>query len=126
MTERRPLIVVLPGIGGSVLARPGGAHDVVWDAGPGDIAGLVFRSDRMSVGEAPHLEPLGLTESTKFLGFTVVPGYERLLGQLSEFGLVDRHGDPEHPVPGADVVQAAQPSNPPPRPHRPRPADHSS
>ncbi len=104
MTERRPLIVVLPGIGGSVLARPGGARDVVWDAGPGDIAGLAFRPDRMSVEEEPHLEPLGLTESTKFLGFTVVPGYERLLGQLSEFGVVDRCGDPEHPVPGADVV----------------------
>ena len=104
MTERRPLIVVLPGIGGSVLARPGGAHDVVWDAGPGDIADLVFRSGRMSVEEAPHLEPLGLTESTKFLGFTVVPGYEKLLEQLSEFGVVDRRGDPEHPVPGADVV----------------------
>lgn len=104
MTERPPLIVVLPGIGGSVLVRPGSARDVVWDSGPGDIAGLAFRPDRMSVEEEPHLEPLGLTESTKFLGFTVVPGYERLLGQLAEFGVIDSRGDPEHPVPGADVV----------------------
>ncbi len=111
LTERGALIVVLPGIGGSVLARPGGvlarpggAQDVVWDAGPGDITDLVFRPSRMSVEEEPHLEPLGLTESTKFLGFTVVPGYETLLDQLSEFGVIDRCGDPERPVPGADVV----------------------
>ena len=72
MTDRKQLIVVLPGIGGSVLARPGGPDDVVWDAGKGDIAGVVFRPDRLSIDEAPHLDPLGLTESTKFLGFTVV------------------------------------------------------
>ena len=30
MTDRKQLIVVLPGIGGSVLARPGGPDDVVW------------------------------------------------------------------------------------------------
>ena len=40
MVEPRRLIVVLPGIGGSVLARPGRPDDVVWDAGKGDIAGL--------------------------------------------------------------------------------------
>ena len=104
MTDRKQLIVVLPGIGGSVLARPGRPDDVVWDAGKGDIAGVVFRPDRLSIDEAPHLEPLCLTESTKFLGFTVVAGYERLLDQLTAFGTIDRRGDPQHPVPGADVV----------------------
>ena len=64
MTVRKQLIVVLPGIGGSVLARPGRPDDVVWDAGKGDIAGVVFRPDRMSIEVAPHLEPLGLTEPT--------------------------------------------------------------
>src|SRR5918998_2375593 len=104
MTGRKQLIVVLPGIGGSVLARPGRPDDVVWDAGKGDIAGVILRSDRLSIDEAPHLEPLGLTESTKFLGFTVVAGYERLLGQLTAFGTIDRRGDPRHPVPGAGVI----------------------
>jgi pimeloyl-ACP methyl ester carboxylesterase len=104
MAERQHLIVVLPGIGGSVLARPGKPDDVVWDAGKGDIADLVFRPDRMSVAEAPRLEPLGLTESTKFMGFTVVPGYEKLLDQLKTFGTIDRRGDPNHPEPGASVV----------------------
>lgn len=100
----RQLIVVLPGIGGSVLARPGKPKDVVWDAGKADWADLIFRPDRMSVQEAPHLEPQGLTESTKFMGFTVVPGYEKLLEQLEIFGKIDRHGDPERPMPGADIV----------------------
>ena len=35
MTDRQ-LIVVLPGIGDSVLARRGRPQDVVWDAGKGD------------------------------------------------------------------------------------------
>jgi hypothetical protein len=104
MAELRHLIVVLPGIGGSVLAQPGKPDDVVWDAGKGDIADLVFRPGRMSLQESPCLQPLGLTESTKFLGFTIVPGYEKLLNQLTAFGTIDRRGDPRHPEPGASVV----------------------
>jgi len=104
MVGWRHLVVVLPGIGGSVLARRGRPDDVVWDAGKGDIADLVLRPDRMSVEEAPRLVPLGLTESTKFLGFTVVPGYERLLSQLASHAKLDRRGDPQSPVPGAEVV----------------------
>ncbi|MGH3937797.1 MAG: esterase/lipase family protein [Pseudonocardiaceae bacterium] len=103
MAERQ-LIVVLPGIGGSVLARPDHPEDVVWDAEKRDIANLAFRPDRMSMEQAPHLTPLGLTESTKFMGFTIIPGYEKLLDQLEIFGKIDRHGDPEHPMPDADVV----------------------
>ena len=104
MRDRWHLVVVLPGIGGSVLARAGDPDDVVWDAGKGDIADLVVRPDRMSVAESPRLEPIGLTRSTKFLGFTVVPGYERLLEQLDGYGKVDRRGDPERPLLDADVV----------------------
>ncbi len=98
------MIVVLPGIGGSVLARPGRPDEVVWDAGKGDIAGSVFRPGRLSLDEAEHLRPVGLTTSTTFLGFTVVPGYELLLDQLRVFGKVDERGDPDDPVAGADVV----------------------
>ncbi len=104
MAGWRHLVVVLPGIGGSVLARPGDPDDVVWDAGKGDIADLVLRPDRMSLEESPRLAPLGLTESTKFLGFTVVPGYEGLRAQLESQGRVDWCGDPRDPLPGADVV----------------------
>lgn len=104
MGVRQPLIVVLPGIGGSVLARPDQRGKVVWDAGKGDVTDLVVRPGRMSVGEWPELEPIGLTRSTKLLGFTIVPGYERLLDQLKSFGVVDRQGDPARPVSDASVV----------------------
>lgn len=97
------LVLVLPGIGGSVLARPDDLDDVVWDAGKGDIADLAVRPRRMALAEIPRLEPIGLTRSTKLLGFTVVPGYERLLDRLSHIGRVDA-GDPRRPVPAADVV----------------------
>jgi pimeloyl-ACP methyl ester carboxylesterase len=102
MTDRRSLVVVVPGIGGSVLARPGRPDQVLWDAGKGDIAGLAWRPGLLGLDEAPYLEPIGLTESTKFLGFTLVPGYEKLLDQLT--GTIDRRGDPQDPLPGADVV----------------------
>ncbi|MGH8885565.1 MAG: hypothetical protein ACRDYX_10420 [Egibacteraceae bacterium] len=46
MPGRRHLVVVVPGIGGSVLARPGNPEDVVWDAGIGDITDLVVHPDR--------------------------------------------------------------------------------
>lgn len=104
MGAGRQLIVVLPGIGGSVLARPGPRDDVVWDASKSSIGGVVVRPSRLSVDEAPVLEPVGLTESTRLLGLVLVPGYELLLKQLDAFGVVDRRGDPRHPVPGADVV----------------------
>jgi hypothetical protein len=104
MAAQQHLIVVLPGIGGSVLARPGKLDDVVWDAGKGDTADLIVRPGRMSVQEVPRLEPLGLTESTKFMGFTIVPGYEKLLEQLTAFGTLDRRGDPKHPESSASVV----------------------
>lgn len=99
-------MVVVPGIGGSVLARPDRPEDVVWDAGIGDIVDLVKHPDRMSTDEWPCLKPIRLTESTKLLGFTVVPGYERLLEQLKAFGTIDRLGDPERPQRDADVVVA--------------------
>jgi hypothetical protein len=83
MAGRGHLVVVLPGIGGSVLARPGRCEDVVWDAGKGDIADLVLRPGRMSVAEWPRLEPIGLTASTKLLGFTVVPATSGCLSSRS-------------------------------------------
>ena len=51
-----------------------------------------------------RLEPCGLISSAKLVGFTVVAGYERLLGLLERFGTIDYRGDPAHPVGGASVV----------------------
>lgn len=97
------LIVVVPGIGGSVLARPGRPDAVVWGADAGDVS-LAFRPERLDLGAVPDVEPVGLTRSTTFLGFTLVPGYELLIDQLRRFGPVDERGDPAAPMPGATVV----------------------
>ncbi|WP_326582906.1 hypothetical protein OG889_30315 [Streptomyces sp. NBC_00481] len=104
---RRHLVYVLPGIGGSVLERPAGGGkppEVVWDAGFGDIAGLLRRPDRLAVGEP--LRATGLIRSKRLLpGWTVVPGYERLVANLQALpGTVIDTGHPEKRNPAANVV----------------------
>ena len=65
----------------------------------------MLHPDRMSLSASPRLAP-----STKLLGFTLVPGYEKLLQllhllqRIEVFGVVDRRGDPDRPVPAAAVV----------------------
>lgn len=98
------LIVVVPGIGGSVLAQPGDEQPAVWDAGPGEVLDLVRHPERLGLDR--RLEPVGLTRSTKLLGFTIVPGYENLMRGLSTLGVTDHRGDPHRPVRGATVVAA--------------------
>lgn len=99
----RHLVVVVPGIGGSVLADGAG---VVWDAGIGDIAGLVLRPARLDLGSVPGLTPQGLVRSrTWFPGWTVVHGYQGLMASLAGLpGAVVDGGDPGERVPGATVV----------------------
>jgi hypothetical protein len=104
---RKHLVYVLPGIGGSVLQRPAAgkkAAKTVWDAGLGDIAGLLLRPDRLALDEP--LRPTGLIRSTKLLpGWTVVPGYERQWRRLRELpGAVMDMGHPDHRNPDANVV----------------------
>lgn len=110
------LIVIVPGIGGSVLADPQNRNEIVWDAGLADLAGLPFNHDRLNVEEHPRLKPRGLVTTTKlqapgrFLrwipGWTVVHGYEELFDRLAaEFpdATIDR-GDEENPNDDADIV----------------------
>lgn len=71
------LVVVIPGIGGSVLAR---GDEPVWDAGLGDIAGLAVHPERFA---AEDLRPVGLIRSKRLLpGWTVVHGYGGIEGAL--------------------------------------------
>jgi hypothetical protein len=85
--SRDKLIVVLPGIGGTVLAVPDGGGrptQVAWGGRLADV-GLLRHPERLSVDERPRLVPVGLVPSQTAFGlWTVVPGYDRLLARLAQ------------------------------------------
>jgi hypothetical protein len=104
---RRHLVYVLPGIGGSVLERPavaGKRPETVWDAGFGDVTGLLLRPGRLAADEP--LRAIGMTRSRRLLpGWTVIPGYEGLQRGLAALpGVRLDSGHPDHRDPHADVV----------------------
>ena len=103
--DRRHLVMVVPGIGGSVLARPGDRSKVVWDAGFGDVVGLLARPGRLSLAENPHLTPVGLIKSKRLVpGWTVIEGYDRLWNRLARLaGMVPDDGAGDR-VSGANLV----------------------
>ena len=104
MAGRRHLVVVVPGIGGSVLAEPGEGA-VVWDAGFGDIADLLMRPGRMSLQENAHLIPRGLIKSKRLVpGWTVIDGYDRLWKGLEGLPGVVADTAEGARVPGANLV----------------------
>jgi hypothetical protein len=79
---REHLVVVVPGIGGSVLAPPGRPDEPVWSVGWSD-RGLLRNPELLSLAAAPVLEPVGLIRSLRPVPFwTAVPGYEGLLQAL--------------------------------------------
>jgi pimeloyl-ACP methyl ester carboxylesterase len=111
VAERKHLVIVLPGIGGSVLARPMGAGfsghgKVVWDAGFLDVADLVLHPGRMSLSEQPALRPVGLIKAKRLVpGWTVIEGYDRLRQSLEGLpGAVLDWGEPAARIPGANIV----------------------
>lgn len=76
----RHLIVVIPGIGGSVLADDGGKS--LWGPGILGIGGSVLGPERLSVAEAPRLDPVDLLPTIGVVPPLVVPGYDKLVRQL--------------------------------------------
>ena len=100
---RKHLVVVVPGIGGSVLERSG---EAVWDAGLGSVARLGLAAGRLSLAEAPALRPAGLIRSRAVVpGWTVVCGYDRLMASLGALpGAVVDDGHPGRRVADANVV----------------------
>ena len=98
MGTRNHLVMVLPGIGGTVLRRPSDSK-VVWNAGFGDIADLLARPGRMSLTENPHLVPSGLITDKRLVpGWTIIDGYSRLWTALEQ--LPDAVVDPGDPTTG--------------------------
>ncbi|MGV1009115.1 MAG: esterase/lipase family protein [Dermatophilaceae bacterium] len=81
---REHLVVVIPGIGGTVLAPPGRLDSPVWSAGFRDIGSLLLRPHELSLAEHKVLTPVGLIRTHKAFGlFTAVRGYGGLLDRLA-------------------------------------------
>lgn len=97
MAEPAALVVVIPGIGGTMLAEPGKLDAPLWSAKPRDLD-ILFNPDRLSLAEHKHLEPVGLVPDRKAFGvWTVVHGYDALLRRLAaKHDLVLDDGKPEH------------------------------
>jgi pimeloyl-ACP methyl ester carboxylesterase len=103
VVTRKHLVMVVPGIGGSVLEQSG---DVLWDVGFGSVARLGLSAHRLSLAEARVIQPTGLIRSRAVVpGWTVVCGYDRLMATLGQLpGAVADDGHPDRRVPDANVV----------------------
>jgi len=81
MARLRHLIVVLPGIGGSILSR-GDAH--VWDATPANALHRLVDPSHLAVADDDGVEATGLAGPFGVVPFWMpFPGYHRLLKMLA-------------------------------------------
>jgi Lecithin:cholesterol acyltransferase len=106
MSSRNYLVVVLPGIGGSVLAPPAALDRPVWQASLPNVPNVLRDPDRLSIGEHEHLVPVGVIKSRKAFGvWTVIPGYHGLMTRLSALpGARLDDGSPANHALDANVV----------------------
>ncbi|MCX4761732.1 hypothetical protein OG562_12245 [Streptomyces sp. NBC_01275] len=80
MAQLRHLIVVVPGIGGSVLRTTEGAAR--WDERRRRFAAAATRPHRLGLDAHPNLVPVGLMPDITLVGPVVVPGYDGLVRKL--------------------------------------------
>ncbi|PSL55857.1 lecithin:cholesterol acyltransferase [Saccharothrix carnea] len=105
MQRLQHLIVVIPGIGGSVLERPGGG---TWELTTGKLVTTVIRPSTLSLDRFPEMKPTGLITTFTALGSVVtIPGYEGLTARLGDNfrGVVEHVHQPGKPIPNdVDVL----------------------
>jgi pimeloyl-ACP methyl ester carboxylesterase len=83
LAQLEHLVVVVPGIGGSVLVDDDGNE--VWSVTVGDLLSTVRGSDRLNVQEHPRFRSRGLIKTLRPLPFwSAIRGYESLLAALSD------------------------------------------
>ncbi|MER6444227.1 hypothetical protein DEJ51_00935 [Streptomyces venezuelae] len=80
MARLNHLVVVVPGIGGSVLQTPKGAAR--WDEHRRRFVAAATRPGRLRLDKHPDLVPVGLLPDITLIGPFVVPGYDRLVRQI--------------------------------------------
>ncbi|WP_327682266.1 lipase/acyltransferase domain-containing protein [Kitasatospora sp. NBC_00458] len=105
MARLRHLVVVVPGIGGSILQTPRGA--VEWNQSRRRLAAALTRPDRLDLDRAPDLVPVDLLPDITLIGPYVLPGYDRLVRQIvNRFDdvRVDTARPDRAPDPYADLV----------------------
>ena len=106
MAILRHVVVVVPGIGGSVLAGPGGTP--AWDLTAGQLIHAVTSTATLDISR--ELTPLRLVDTlTVFRPWWVIPGYDGLAHHLrTRFGsrlrVVDYRPDADMPA-DVDVVR---------------------
>ncbi|MEV0544323.1 MULTISPECIES: alpha/beta fold hydrolase [Nocardia] len=103
---RNYLVVVLPGIGGSVLA-PDAVSPPIWQASLPNVPNILRDPQRLSLGEHEFLEPVGLVRTRKIFGvWTPIVGYDTLLQNLAALPGVRAVDDgvPQHRRLDAEVV----------------------
>ena len=103
----RHLVVVVPGIGGSVLEPLDPGQRAAWDVTVHGVARRLVDPSLLSVEEHPALRPTGLVSGVTVFGrLTVLPGYaglaRSLANQLGTRSAVLSPG--EQPDPDADVL----------------------
>lgn len=99
------LVVVVPGIGGSVLERPDGTS---WEPAGAKLATTVIRPSTLSLDRFPEMRPTALITTFTALGsMLTIPGYEGVSARLADnFRNVVTHVHQRgRPIPGdVDVL----------------------
>jgi len=106
VTRLRHLVVVIPGIGGSVLSGPGAATGTGpgrtrYDLSPAGLARPVLSPGLLDLGRYPDLVPDGLVDGLAVLPpLLTLPGYQRLTQRLANVfrGAVIQTYRPPQPV----------------------------
>jgi pimeloyl-ACP methyl ester carboxylesterase len=84
MARLRKLLVVVPGIGGSVLEAPDGS--AAWQLTCGSLGGALVRPGQLAVDYAPQLRAVHLVRSFTALGpLLSLTGYQNLVGSITGF-----------------------------------------
>lgn len=88
MARLRHLVVVIPGIGGSVLSGPGETNPARYDLTPSGVARPLLFPALLDLSRYPDLRPSALVDGLTVLPpLLTLPGYRRLSKQLrGEFG----------------------------------------
>ncbi|MFD1541521.1 esterase/lipase family protein [Nonomuraea guangzhouensis] len=80
LEQLRHLVVIVPGLGGSVLETPDAGWR--WDPGAIDLVSFLAASERLNLAETPELVPVGLVDKIAVGPWTLAGGYGELVRRI--------------------------------------------